>query len=291
MPGGTDAAERKLSTRYLAVAALAAFLAWGERAYAQGELELDLTDTKKDEPKKDDLGLDLTTPAEKPKPPPGFGEAKKPLVKKSDAPAVERDITQDDRVKSVQRKLYTKRGRFELAPSVMLNVNDPYYTKFGGAIRLAFYPRDTLAFSARFTLMQTIPTDDVRTAKKNLQARIFYSVPHWSALADVEWSPFYGKVAFFNSILHFDGYLIAGGGVVYTEMSAAPDHSINPAFDLGFGLRFVAKDFLAVNLGLVNTTYVEQPAGTTKGTTNNLMMLHAGVSIFFPFKSTFREAE
>ncbi len=278
-------------TRNLAAASLVALLFIGDRAFAQNQFDgLDLSgdEPKKDEEKKDE-GLDLSSPPPEKKaaPPPTAASADK----KSDSPAVERDTTQDDRVKSVQRKLYTKRGRFELAPSFVINVNDAYYTKLGGAIRLAFYPADTLAISARFSLMQTLPTDDVRTAKRNLNSRIFFSVPIWSAMADAEWSPIYGKVAMFNSILHFDGYLIGGGGVVFTETSAARDGTVKPAFDLGVGMRFVAKDFLAVNVSLINTTYVDTPTGTTKGVTQNLMLVNAGISIFFPFKSTYREDE
>jgi outer membrane beta-barrel protein len=297
-PGREVGAEKRLVTiRNVLWTGLVACLLVAGPAVAQTDFSgLDLSgDDKKDEPvkddaKKDDLGdgLDLSGPAT----PETKPEAdRKPLAKKDDTPAVEHDITQDDRVKSVQRKLYMKRGRFELAPYVMININDPYYTKWGGAVRGAFYPADTLAFSVRFDLMQTLPTDDVRIAKKNLQSRIFFSVPIWAVLADVEWSALYGKVAFLNSILHFDGYFVAGGGAVYTETSAAPNRGLNPGFDLGLGLRFVAKDFLAVNVALINTTYVDQPTGTNKGTAQNLMMVHAGVSIFFPFKSTFREAE
>lgn len=269
------------------------------RAFAQGFEGLDLTDGDKKEEKKDPPKdeLDLTAP-DKPatKKTAPKDDGRKPL--KADQPAVERDVTQDDRVKSVQRKLYIKRGRFELAPAAIINVNDPYYTRVGGQIRAAFYPADTLAIAMRFALMQTLPSDDVRQATRTLQSRIFFSVPYWNAMADLEWSPLYGKVSFLNSILHIDGYLLAGGGVVFTERTGTPDPAnndqprpINPGFDLGVGLRFVAKDFVSVNLGLVNTTYVDTPRGTTKGVTQNLMMLTVGVSLFIPFKSTYREAE
>ncbi len=274
-------------TRNLAAASLVALLFVGERAFAQNQFDgLDLSgdEPKKEEPKKDD---DVAAP-----PPTQVKTAtdiSPTTTKKGDGPAVERDTTQDDRVKSVQRKLYLKRGRFELAPSFIINVNDPYYTKLGGAIRAAFYPADSLAISARFSLMQTLPTDDVRVAKRNLNSRIFFSVPIWSAMGDIEWSPLYGKVAFFNTILHLDAYLVGGGGVVFTETSAAPGRTVNPAFDLGLGFRFVVKDFMAVNVALINTTYVDTPTGTTKGVTQNLMLVNAGVSIFFPFKSTYRE--
>ncbi len=300
-----------LLTRNLVAASVVALVFVARPAFAQNSFEgLDLTDDgKKDDKKKDDKdkkgkeadGLDFSSDSSTPAKPSPKEEPRKPVTaKKDEGPAVERDVTQDDRVKSVQRKLYVKRGRFELAPSIVINVNDPYYTKFGGALRAAFHLADNLAIAARFTLMQTLPTDDVRVAKKNLQAKIFYSVPYWSTMADVEWSPFYGKVSFLNSILHLDAYVVGGGGVVYTETSGArnedgtPDPSrtgVKPAFDLGLGMRFVAKDFLAVNIALVNTTYVDVPTGSSKAVTQNLMMLQAGVSIFFPFKSTFREAE
>ncbi|MBL8915072.1 MAG: outer membrane beta-barrel domain-containing protein [Archangium sp.] len=270
----------------LVAAFCVAILCSAGSAFAQQGFEgLDLSDDKKEEPKKEEP--EATTP-----PPSTVKTAtdvspEKADAKKKDGPAVERDTTQDDRVKSVQKKLYLKRGRFELAPSFIINVNDAYYTKLGGAIRAAFYPADSLAISARFSIMQTLPTDDVRTAKRNLNSRIFFSVPIWSVMGDIEWSPLYGKVAFFNDILHLDGYLVGGGGVVWTETSA--NRGVNPAFDLGLGFRFVVKDFMAVNVALINTTYVDTPTGTTKGVVQNMMMVNAGLSIFIPFKSTYRE--
>lgn len=290
---------RNLVLRNLAFALLVVLLAGGSRAFARDQFEgLDLSgdEPKKEEPKKEDE-LDLTQPSTPTTTttttttaPAATGD-KKPA---KDSSAVERDITQDDRVKSVQRKLYMKRNRFELAPYFAFNVNDPFYTKLGGAIRMAFYPHDTLAISARFTLLNTLPTEDVRTAKRNFNSRIFFSVPYWTAMMDAEWSPIYGKVAIFNSILHFDGYLLGGGGVVFTETSASTDPNkagVKPAFDLGVGFRFITKDWLAVNVALINTAYVDVPTGSAKGSTQNIMLVHAGVSIFFPFKSTFREAE
>ncbi|MHB8872138.1 MAG: outer membrane beta-barrel domain-containing protein [Myxococcaceae bacterium] len=276
-------------------ASLALALLYPAAARGQNSFEgLDLSDDPKtEEPAK----------ADSPPPPPKAAPAeadKKPLMKADDGLVGERDTTQEDRVKSVQRKLYLKKGRVELAPYVFTSLNDPYYSKSGVALRAAYYLADTLALSARFSLMQVVPTDDVRTAKRTFQSRIFFSVPIWTAMVDAEWSPIYGKVAFMNSILHFDAYLLGGAGLVTTETSSAPppgasatDGARGPAIgaDLGFGARFVAKDFLAVNLALINTSYVDQPTGTTKGSTQNVMTLNLGLSIFFPFKSTFREAE
>jgi outer membrane beta-barrel protein len=269
-------------------AAVLVLLLFGSRALAQEKesLGLDLTeDEKKEEKRKKE---ELQKPEARPRPT-TLAEDKAPA--KASSNLGERDIVQEDRVKSVQRKVYLKKHRFELAPSLSTSINDPYYAKYAVSVRGAYYLADTLAFAARFSNMQVLPNDDVRTAKRNFQSRIFFSVPQWSAMGDVEWSPLYGKVAIFNSILHFDAYLLGGAGVIRTETSALPDRGLNPAVDLGIGMRFVAKDFLAVNVSLINTTYVDQPAGTTKGATQNLMMLGAGLSVFLPFKSTGREAE
>jgi outer membrane beta-barrel protein len=245
------------------------------------------------------LGLDLSKPqeetentseesTEEPPPLPSSVEEVPPAEPLTPA---ERDVTLDDRVKSVQRKVYLKKHRFELAPLVSVSVNDAFYSKVGAALRGAWYLADTLAISARVSAMQVVPSDDVRIAKRTFNSRIFYSVPEWSAMGDVEWSPLYGKVAFLNDILHFDAYLLGGMGVVNTQMSKVEGRGPNLAADLGLGVRFVARDFLAVNVALINTSYVDQPLNTSKGATQNMMTLNAGISFFFPLKSTGREAE
>lgn len=274
----------------LSVAGLAlAGLFFSTAASAQNSLDaLDLTTDEK--PKAEEAKPEAKKPAEKR---PAVAKDSKPEDKNN---GLERDVTQDDRVKSRQRKLYIKRGRFELAPYVFTTINDPYYAKWGAALRGAFYLADTLALSVRGSIMQVVPTDDVRAAKRSFQSRIYYSVPIWSVMGDFEWSPIYGKAAMFNSIVHFDAYIAAGAGVVITDTSASTTtgdsvRGPNPAADLGLGFRFVVKDFFAINVALLNTTYVDTPKGAVRGITQNLLALHAGVSLFIPFKSTYREAE
>jgi outer membrane beta-barrel protein len=216
-------------------------------------------------------------------------DADKDKDKASGAMQGERDITQEDRVKAVQRKVYLRARRFELTPMVSASINDPFFWKFSAALRAGYYFADTLAISARFNIVATIPTDDRRLASQTFSARILRSVPQWMGMGDLEWSPFYGKVAVFNSILHFDAYLVGGIGTVYTETS---DNRLpNPAADMGAGVRFQVFDYLAVGVSVINTAYVDQPLGTNKSTTQNILGLYGGVSIFFPFRSTGREAE
>jgi len=246
------------------------------------------------------LGLDLTEEAKKPAPSavplPSDG-----VKVQGAAPALdEQSLVEDDRVKSIQRKVFLKTHRFELLPTIFVSVNDPFYTKWGGALRGSYFLSDRLAIAAHVSFYELFPTDDVKTAKANFQSRIFYSQPKWSALGTVEWSPIYGKATIFNTIIHFDGFILGGLGAMWTDTSSTPLNSANPsqgsrgpaiAGELGIGLRFMTSDWLSVNLALINTAYVDQPAGTNKGSIQNILAINAGISVFFPFRSTGRESE
>jgi len=251
-------------------------------------------------------------PPPPPPTPPGRGHHLTHHTQKTDAPVAkpraqpevqpldEAELTQDDLVKSIQRKVFTKAHRFEFAPSFFISVNDPYYSKWGVSLRGTYFLADTLGISLHAAWWQLATTDNVNIAKANFQSRIFYSVPQWSTLGDLEWSPIYGKATIFNSIFHFDLYLLAGLGVVWTETSATPLDSNNPtgpkrgpsfAAEVGVGMRFIVLDWLSVNLALIDTSYADTPAGTSLGGLQNLFTINAGISIFFPFKSTGRESE
>jgi outer membrane beta-barrel protein len=243
------------------------------------------------------LGLDLTEEAQKKAPPAAVPPGGRP----SDVPQLdEAALTQEDRVKSIQRKVFLKTHRFELLPTIFVSVNDPYYSKWGGSVRGSYFFSDTLAISAHASIYQLLPTDDVTLAKANFQSRIFYSKPQWSMLGAVEWSPIYGKATIFNTIIHFDGFILGGLGAVWTETSSTPLDSNqpngpkrgpHPAGELGIGLRFMATDWFSVNIALIDQSYVDQPAGSVKGTIQNILAVNAGVSIFIPFRSTGRESE
>ena len=252
---------------------------------------------KPPEPTTEGLGLDLTEEAKKP----AASTVVLPSDKVKDTPVLdEQSLVEDDRVKSIQRKVFLKTHRFELLPTIFVSVNDPYYSKWGGSLRGSFFLSDTLAVAVHASIYDLLPTDDVRTAKANFQSRIFYSVPKWSVLGAVEWSPIYGKATIFNTIIHFDGFILAGLGALWSDTSSTPLDSKNPsgptrgpniAGEFGLGLRFMTTDWLSVNIALIDTAYVDQPAGTNKGAVQNVLALNAGISLFFPFRSTGRESE
>jgi outer membrane beta-barrel protein len=98
------------------------------------------------------------------------------------------------------------------------------------------------------------------------------------------WSPIYGKSSFLNkNIIHFDLYLSAGFGAVWTATSLKPrNEGPHLATDFGGGVRFYPKEWLAFELGMNATLYPDQPIKSVPGTVQKVFVANVGFSFFFP---------
>ena len=107
-------------------------------------------------------------------------------------------------------------------------------------------------------------------------------------MVDGIWSPVYGKASFLgSSILHFDLFLAAGFGVVWSATSLEPrDEGPHLATDIGGGVRFYPKEWLAFELGLMATLYPDQPILSVPGTVQSVFVANVGLSFFFPRASS-----
>ncbi len=243
--------------------------------------------------------IDLSKPAEPPKAtPPAEEKAEARPV----APFSEKDVALGDKVKAVQRKGFLKRGRFEVTPMFAASVNDPFYQKFGYGLRLAYNIRDSFALAPRFvtyrqpdfswpTSWQPAPfrTDNAREGKMAFEGQLISSQIYDQLMLDGVWSPVYGKVSFRDKqIIHFDLFLSAGFGLVWTGTSEAPrDYGPGPghskyATDLGGGIRFYPKEWMAFELGMTATLYPDQPAAGLPSSIQKVFVANVGVSFFFP---------
>ncbi len=204
---------------------------------------------------------------------------KRPLL-----PFTDEDVALGDRVKAVQRKGFLKRGRFELTPMFAATVNDAFYQKFGGGLRLAYNLRDSFALALRGTYYEPLRTDNVREGKIAFQSQLLTSQLHGQAMVDGIWSPVYGKASLLGAnILHFDVFLAAGFGLVWSATSLEPrNEGPHLATDLGGGVRFYPKEWLAFELGLMATLYPDQPILSVPGTVQRVFVANVGLSFFFP---------
>ena len=255
-------------------------------------------------------GLDFSAPRKKAEPaplPPDLDEEAPPAPKPAAPPAAKKsggqadllampegDVALGDRVKAVQRKGFLKRHRFEVSPLFAATVNDAFYQKVGGGLRLAYNFGDTFALAARGAVYQNedrkrapLRTDNVREGKVAFQSQLLSSQIYRLAMVDGIWSPIYGKAAWLNrKIVHFDFYLAAGFGLVWsaTSFDSGNEEGLGPhlAADLGLGMRFYPLEWMALEAGLMLTVYPDQPMTSVPGTLQRVLAANVGVSFFLP---------
>jgi outer membrane beta-barrel protein len=232
----------------------------------------------------DQPGLDLSEPSRaKPPPAPPAGAAAKPPAGQ---PFSQGDVALGDKVKAVQRKGFLKKGRVELTPFFAGTVNDAFYQKVGGGVRLAYHLHDSFALALRGTKFTKFRTDNVREGKIAFESQLLTSDIDQQLMLGGIWSPIYGKASFRQkTIVHFDLFLQAGFGLVWSATSGPPlDQGPHVATDLGGGVRFYPRDWMAFELGLLATFYPDQPAQQLPATTQRVLSMNFGLSIFWPFR-------
>jgi outer membrane beta-barrel protein len=227
--------------------------------------------------------IDLSKPP--PKAPAREAPAPAPEKPRAFVPFSEKDVALGDKVKAVQRKGFLKKGRLELTPFFAATVNDAFYEKFGGGLRLAYNLHDAFAVAVRSTKYTKLRTDNVREGKIAFQSQLLNSDIDQQVMLEGVWSPIYGKASFLqSSIVHFDLFLLAGFGGVWSSTSGPPlSQGPHVAADFGGGLRFYPKDWLAFELGLLATLYPDQPVAQLPATTQRVFVMNVGVSFFWPF--------
>ena len=245
-------------------------------AQSQEEPGIDLSEPSTPRP-----GDERASPAERAK-----KERGKPERARDEAPLApgERDVALGDRVKAVQRKGFLKRGRLELGVDLPGTVNDAFYEKIGVGGKLAYNFEDSFALAVRGAYYWQLRSSHVREGQVAFSSQVLTSQIYRQAMLDGVWSPVYGKVAWLGQrIVHFDMYLLAGLGAVWSATSDAPrSEGPHVAADAGAGIRFYPRSWLALDAGFIATLYPDQPVTSSPSTLQKVFAAHVGFAIFFP---------
>lgn len=187
----------------------------------------------------------------------------------------------EDRIKSIQRKAFLKRSRWELTPLVCLSLNDAFYQKIGGGASIAYHLADSLGIEFQAVYVGTIQTDMVGYFQQANEALPKVSELRYYLMGNILWSPIYGKLSLFtDEIVHFDAYLIGGFGLASTETGS------KLASNIGLGLRYFVTSWLVIKLEVRDLIYTEtlklDVQRTEFSDIQNHVMIGAGVSFFLP---------
>lgn len=200
-------------------------------------------------------------------------------------------------IKVLQPKTFLKLGRFEVMPHVGGVTNDPFIRRimFGAAV--AYHPTELFGVELMGGFAPDLGTADYKAVTKQILAanQVSPEISRMMAygLVNLNFSPFYGKVATFgrNSII-FDFYGTFGTGIVYTvddlevtqqttdQKAIATERQVHPALSFGGGIRVMFGRVGGIRFEVRDISYIGVLQSTQLELKNNLSLM-AGASLFF----------
>jgi outer membrane beta-barrel protein len=225
-------------------------------------------------------------------------------------PAVRAEATRADafagRIPPISGQLYQKAGRLEVSPTVALSLNDAFFTKYFGGLKIAYH--FTESWSAGVHAAAGVVAETGSSVVCTLgsgcgpaDAVMLHQVPgRIRALGGVEvgWAPVYGKLnVLAEKVAHFDLGLLAGADLIShdeilsREQAAAlggkdPARVSTPGGHLGIGARLFLGEWIAARLEVKDYVYaVKVPNAGSKSDMQNQIFAELGVSFFVPARN------
>lgn len=206
----------------------------------------------------------------------------------------------ENKVPPISGQLYMKAGRFELTPTLNLSVNDPFFTKYFGGLKLDYHLTEFWSVGVTGAAGASSPTGSASICTANqgcskpTDAQL-YQVPgriRSMAGAEVAWSPVYGKLNILAEVpVHFDLSILGGADwVSYDEVLSAavaatgksPGGASSIGGHLGLGMRLFLSRLMALRLEVKDYVYKADIGNLDKSQLQSQLFVELGLSFFFP---------
>lgn len=211
-------------------------------------------------------------------PPPPPAPAPAPNAQEVTTNPGEKNVSLEDRVKSVQRKDFLMKHRLSLSVDGAASLNDAFFQKWGGGAQLGFAISDPFALVAHFDYFYDQQLENTIIAKQALSSQLNPTRLQYLGALDFAWTPIYGKFATFNEIVHFDLYVLAGVGV------AGGEQGLDPATEIGLGERTFFTDWFSAGVEGRYVFYADS-APDQPTTLQRQLLVSAVATFWFPLHS------
>ena len=212
------------------------------------------------------------------------------------------------KIPPVSGQLYQKAGRFELTLTGNLSLNDAFFTKYFGGVKLGYHLSDAWAVSLQAAGGTTGTTGSAvvcsaTTGCRDANETELEQVPgKIRAIGGLElgWAPVYGKLNVLSEkVAHFDLSILGGvDAIVHDEVLSKTDAEIlaasggspasqtSPGVHFGLGTRLFLGDAWALRLEVKDYIYyVDVPNNGAGKDWQNQLFTELGVSVFFPTRN------
>ncbi len=186
-------------------------------------------------------------------------------------------------IRVIQRRPFLKRQRFELQVLGGLGVADSMFRHVSVVANGRFHLNEKWAVGASYQHSFSSESGLLSTVTEDFEVFPERSVIRYTTTVDAEWTPIYGKMAFFDGgVVHFDMYLLFGAGVTQTSRSSSP----RVTGTIGVGGRLMLTPWLTMVMELRDNLFVERFNAGNQLINN--VMLSLGISLFLPFKQSYK---
>lgn len=209
------------------------------------------------------------------------------------------------KIPPVSGQLYQKAGRFEATLTGNLSLNDAFFTKYFGGVKVGYHLNEFFSVSAQAAAGITRATNSTTLCPANAGCREASAYQLFQVPGDlkavygleVAWSPVYGKLnAFSEKVAHFDLSILVGGDLIAyrdvissaraAELEAAggePDVVRTFGGHVGLGVRAFVTPWMALRLEVKDYLFaVAVPNGGTDKKLQSQLFTELGASFFFP---------
>jgi outer membrane beta-barrel protein len=202
-------------------------------------------------------------------------------------------------IKTIQRKKFFKKGRWEASPHVAFVANDPFLNRYIVGAGINYNITEIFAAEINMDFSPDLGDADWKPVTKQLIEENHVS-PDISKLtyfgsATFMFSPIYGKVAVVGrKIINFDIFAAFGMGMTRTseslealdaestnERAVVTQHQVHPTTNFGGGARVIFGENLALRIDGRSMVYIETVNATQLEMKNNFL-IQGAVSVFFP---------
>ena len=184
-----------------------------------------------------------------------------------------------ERIPSVTRRAFVKQGRLEVFPTVSLSLNDPFYDHVIGTLGISYHVLESLSIGVAGDYYESLASKVPVTGKVG-GFQLDVNRPLYAGRLEAAWSPFYGKVSLFaENVLHFDFYVIAGGGMIGRKVGGSTGEGV-----IGVGEHFFFNEWMGLRVELRDQMFMlgRYPDDPKRQDLQNLMSVVVGLSFFVP---------
>lgn len=202
----------------------------------------------------------------------------------------------DKGIRPVSGKRLVRGGRHELSPWVGMSLGDAFFDKYMAGLRYAWHPGEAwsigigaaVAHSEATGALQRCAPGAVNCAPPTKgDLRRTPGDLNYLVGVDLAWAPLYGKVSVLaEKVLHFDTYLLAGGGMVQTRIEPPGEQELkdewSPEAHLAIGQRYYLGPNATLRLELRETLYQQTVLGRSgpESKLQSLLLFSVGLSFF-----------